>query len=134
MIEFPRATKQHNPHIRVVGLGGAGCRVLERLIAEHLEGASFVAMNTDAQLLGESSAQERLQLGVRGVGAGGDPDVGYAATDESAATLRASFEGAELVFLCAGLGGGTGSGGAPLVANIARQCGAVVVVLATLPF
>jgi cell division protein FtsZ len=134
MIEFPRATKQHNPHIRVVGLGGAGCRVLERLIGEHLEGASFVAMNTDAQLLGESSAQERLQLGVRGVGAGGDPDVGYAATDESAATLRASFEGAELVFLCAGLGGGTGSGGAPLVANIARQCGAVVVVLATLPF
>ena len=134
MIEFPRATKQPNPRIRVVGLGGAGCRVLERLIAEHLEGASFVAMNTDAQLLGESSAQERLQLGVRGVGAGGDPDAGYAATDESAATLRESFEGAELVFLCTGLGGGTGSGGAPLVANIARQCGAVVVALATLPF
>ncbi len=134
MIEFPRAKKQRTPNIRVIGLGGAGSRVMERLIVEHLDGVSFVAMNTDAELLAESNADERIQLGASGTGAGGDPDAGYAATEESASVLSESFEGAGLVFLCAGLGGGTGSGGAPLIANIARRCGAVVVAVVSLPF
>jgi cell division protein FtsZ len=134
MIEYPRATNQRPPRVRIVGVGGAGCRVLERLLADHVEGASFIAMNSDAQLLGASSAPEKVQLGARGVGAGGDPDVGYTATDESAAIIRESLEGAQLVILCAGLGGGTGTGGVALIANIARQCGAVVAALVTLPF
>lgn len=134
MIEFPRASKHRTPNIRVVGLGGAGCRIIERLIADHFEGVSFVAMNTDTRRLAASSAQEKVQLGARGSGAGGDPDVGYAATEESASIIRESFEGAELVFLCVGLGGGTGSGGAPMIANIARQSGATVVALVSLPF
>jgi cell division protein FtsZ len=134
MIEYPRASKHRPPNVRIAGIGGAGCRVLERLVEEHVEGASFVAMNSDAQLLAASSAPEKIQLGARGVGAGGDPDAGYVAADESASILRESLEGAELVFLCAGLGGGTGSGATPLIANIARQCGATVVSLVTLPF
>ena len=134
MIEFTRASKQRTPNVRIVGLGGAGGRIIELLISEQLEGASFVAMNTDSRILSASSAQEKVQLGASGVGAGGDPDAGYSATNESAAILRESFEGADLVFLCAGLGGGTGSGGAPMVANIARECGATVVSLVTVPF
>lgn len=134
MIEFPRASKQRTPNIKVVGLGGAGGRILEHLAAGHLEGASFVAMNTDARLLAALNVQEKVQIGAGGVGAGGDPDTGYAATEESVAILRESFQGAELVFLCAGLGGGTGSGGAPMIANLARQCGATVVAFVTMPF
>ncbi len=100
----------------------------------HLEGASFVAMNTDAALLAASSAREKLQLGSNGNGAGGDPDTGYAAAEESAEILRESFKDAELLLLCAGLGGGTGSGAASLIASIARDCGATVVALVTMPF
>jgi cell division protein FtsZ len=134
MIEYPRATRHRAPNVRIVGLGGAGCRVIERLIEEHVEGANFVALNTDAQALGSSSAPEKIQLGARGIGAGGVPDAGYTAAEESSSLLRESFEGAELVFICVGLGGGTGSGASPLVANIARQAGATVVAFVTLPF
>ncbi len=134
MIEYPRASKNRPPNIRIIGLGGAGSRVLERLIHEHLEGVGFVAMNTDEQDLSASRAPSKVQLGTQGTGAGGDPDAGYDAADESASIIRESLEGSDLIFLCAGLGGGTGSGGAPLISNIARQCGAVVVALVSLPF
>jgi len=123
--------------LAIVGLGGAGSTALDRVLLDGLAGADFVALNTDTQALTGSIASEKIQLGrvaTRGLGAGGDPDIGYAATEEAVADIRAALEGAHVVFLCVGLGGGTGSGGARLVASLAREMGAQVVAVATLPF
>ena len=127
--------------IAIVGLGGAGSTVLDRLVLDGLSGASLVAslvaINTDAQALAGSVAAEKIQLGrslTRGLGAGGDPEIGFLAAKEAVGEIRAVLADAELVILCVGLGGGTGSGGARLVAELAREQGAKVVVVATLPF
>lgn len=123
--------------VRIVGLGGAGSNALDRLILDGATGAELIAMNTDVQALTCSVAGEKLQLGAvctRGLGAGGDPEIGYAAAEESLDAIRTSLEGAQLVFLCVGLGGGTGSGAARLVGLVARQQGALVVSFATMPF
>ena len=132
----PTAAPQ-DVRIKIVGLGGAGSNALDRLLLDGLAGADLVAVNTDAQSLAGSVAPEKVQLGratTRGLGAGGDPEVGYAATEEAAGEIRAALAGAQMVILCVGLGGGTGSGGARLVAALAREAGALVVVFATLPF
>ena len=123
--------------IKIVGLGGAGSNALDRIVLDGPPGAELVAINTDMQALTGSVAGEKVQLGratTRGLGAGGDPEIGYAAAEEAAGEIRAAFEGAQMVFLCVGLGGGTGSGAARIVASLARETGALVVAFATLPF
>ena len=123
--------------IKVVGVGGAGVNALDRIVLDGLDKAEHVVMNTDVQSLASSVAGSKVQLGrtvTRGLGAGGDPEVGYNAASESADEIRQALSGARMIFICAGLGGGTGSGAAPLIAQIARDAGSLVVGLATLPF
>ncbi|MEO6788885.1 MAG: cell division protein FtsZ, partial [Chthoniobacteraceae bacterium] len=125
------------PVIKVLGLGGAGGSALDRLILDGIEGVAVIALNTDVQALNGCVAPQKIHLGrsaTRGLGAGGDPEIGYEAAEEAAADIKAAVEGADLVFLCVGLGGGTGSGAAPLIAHMARSAGAMVVAFATLPF
>ncbi|MEA3186631.1 MAG: cell division protein FtsZ [Chthoniobacter sp.] len=123
--------------IKIIGLGGAGSNALDRILLDGIDDAELVAMNSDVQSLTSSVANEKVQLGreaTRGLGAGGDPEVGFAAAEEAMEEIRAALDGAGLIFLCAGLGGGTGSGAAPLVASLAKEHGALVVVFATMPF
>lgn len=123
--------------IKIVGLGGAGSNALDRIVLDGPPGAELVAINTDLQALTGSVATEKVQLGratTRGLGAGGDPEIGYAAAAEAGDDIRAALAGAEVVFLCVGLGGGTGSGAARMVAALAREQGALVIAIATLPF
>jgi cell division protein FtsZ len=138
MIDIARKpTPAAEPRIKILGLGGAGSNALDRILLDGLEGAEFVAINTDAQSLTSSVAGKKVQLGettTRGLGAGGDPEVGYAAAEEASDEVREALEGASLVFLCVGLGGGTGSGAARIIASLAREQGALVVVFATMPF
>lgn len=137
MITLNRPSSQTAPDIRVLGLGGAGGNTLDRLILDGLENATTIALNTDVQSLNGSVAPQKIHLGkttTRGLGTGGDPEIGYEATEEAADEIKAAIDGADMVFLCAGLGGGTGSGGAPLIAHLARKAGAVVIAFVTVPF
>lgn len=123
--------------IKVVGVGGAGCNVLDRIVLDGLDKADLIAINTDVQALASSVAARKVQLGrtvTRGLGAGGDPEVGYNAAYESADELRHALTDARMIFICTGLGGGTGSGAAPAVAQVAREGGSLVIGFATLPF
>jgi len=123
--------------IKIIGLGGAGQNALDRLQLDGLDGAELIAINTDAQALAGSVAPIKVQIGrhtTRGLGTGGDPEIGYAAAEDGAEEIRSAVEGGGLVVLCAGLGGGTGSGAAPLIANFARQQHALVVAFVTMPF
>jgi cell division protein FtsZ len=124
--------------IKVVGLGGAGLNVIDRIVLDGaVPGADLVVMNTDVQSLTSSVASQKVQLGrgvTRGLGAGGDPEIGLGAAEEAQEDMRKALEGASLIFLCVGLGGGTGSGAAPLLASMARENGSLVVVIATMPF
>src|SRR5215467_5442528 len=123
--------------IKIVSVGGAGLNALDRIILDGLERADVVAMNTDVQSLTSSVATRKVQLGrsvSRGLGAGGDPDVGYQAALESADEIRETLSDSRVIFICAGLGGGTGSGAAPYVAQAAREAGALVIAFVTLPF
>ncbi|MFL6583130.1 MAG: cell division protein FtsZ [Chthoniobacterales bacterium] len=123
--------------IKVVGIGGAGSNALDRIVLDGLERAELIAMNTDVQALASSVAAAKVQLGrttTRGLGAGGDPEVGYNAAFESADEIRQAITDARMVFICAGLGGGTGSGAAPCVAQVARENGSLVIGFATMPF
>jgi cell division protein FtsZ len=123
--------------IKVVGVGGAGCNVLDRIVLDGLEKADLIAINTDVQSLASSVATTKVQLGrtvTRGLGAGGDPEVGYNAAYESADEMRHALTDARMIFICTGLGGGTGSGAAPAVAQVARENGSLVLAFATLPF
>lgn len=139
MIELLRHNHSALPdfRIKILGLGGAGSNALDRIQLDGAAHAELVALNTDVQALMGSVAPLKVQLGpttTRGLGAGGDPEVGYTAADEAADEIRAAVDGASMVLLCVGLGGGTGSGAASIVASIAREQGALVVVFATLPF
>jgi cell division protein FtsZ len=137
MIKLHRSTTPAAPVIKVLGLGGAGGNALDRLMLDGMEGATLIALNTDVQSLNGSVAPHKIHLGkavTRGLGAGGDPEIGYEAAEEAAPEIKAAIEGADMVFLCAGLGGGTGSGAAPLIAHMARTAGAMVVAFATMPF
>ena len=123
--------------IKVVGVGGGGTNAVNRMIAEGLQGVEFVAINTDAQALMLSNAPKRVRIGdklTRGLGAGGNPEVGMKAAEESADDLYASLKGADMVFVTCGMGGGTGTGAAPVVARIARDVGALTIGVVTRPF
>jgi cell division protein FtsZ len=123
--------------VKVVSVGGAGLNALDRVVLDGLEKAGVVAINTDVQSLASSVAPHKVQLGrtvTRGLGAGGDPELGYQAAVESAEEIREALSDANVIFICAGLGGGTGSGAAPYVAHLAREAGALVIAFVTLPF
>lgn len=123
--------------IRVVGVGGAGSNAVNRMIRAELLGVEFIAVNTDAQALVKSHAPTRIRIGdgiSRGLGAGGDSAVGERAAQEDLENLRAALEGSDLVFVTAGMGGGTGSGAAPIVAKIAKEMGALTIGIVTKPF
>ena len=137
MITLKRSTTPAAPVIRVLGLGGAGGSALDRLVLDGAEGLVLFALNTDVQALNGCFAPQKIQLGrtlTRGLGAGGDPEIGYQAAEEAGDDIRSAVEGADMIFLCTGLGGGTGSGAAALVAHMARGAGAMVVAFVTMPF
>ena len=126
-----------NAKIEVIGVGGGGSNAVNRMIDSDLEGVSFRVLNTDAQALLQSSAESRVQLGqnlTRGLGAGGNPSIGQKAAEESKEELQQALEGSDLVFIAAGMGGGTGTGAAPVVAEVAKQSGALTVGIVTKPF
>jgi len=123
--------------IKVVGLGGGGSNAVNRMIELGIDGIEFIAANTDAQALAQSLAPVRLQLGpqlTRGLGAGGDPEMGEAAAKESRDEIKEVLNGADLVFLAAGMGGGTGTGAIPVAAEVARATGALTIAIVTTPF
>ncbi len=123
--------------IKVVGVGGGGCNAVNRMIEEGLQGVEFVAVNTDAQALMLSKASVRVRIGeklTRGLGSGGDPDTGRKATEESAEELYSVLKGSDMVFITAGMGGGTGTGGAAIVAQIAKEVGSLTIGVVTRPF
>ncbi len=123
--------------IKVVGVGGGGCNAVDRMIDEGLSGVEFVAINTDAQALMLSKASTRVRIGeklTRGLGSGGDPETGRKAAEESAEEMYGVLKGADMVFITAGMGGGTGTGGAATVSQIAKECGALTIGVVTRPF
>jgi len=123
--------------IKVVGVGGGGNNAVNRMITTDLQGVDFVAINTDMQALKASEAEQTIQIGeklTRGLGAGANPDVGRQAAEESRQQIMESIEGADMVFITAGMGGGTGTGAAPIVAGIAREMGILTVAVVTKPF
>jgi cell division protein FtsZ len=132
-----RFNESYAANIKVVGAGGGGTNAVNRMIEAGLNGVEFIAMNTDRQVLNISLAPNKLQLGdnlTRGLGAGGSPDIGRSAAEESKSEIKKSLEGADMVFITAGMGGGTGTGAAPVVAEIARDLGALTVAVVTKPF
>jgi cell division protein FtsZ len=126
-----------SPQLRVVGIGGAGVNAVNRMIEAEVAGVEFVAVNTDAQSLQQSDADHKLQIGAdltKGLGSGSDPDRGRNAAMEDYDRIKAQIKGSDMVFITAGQGGGTGTGGAPVVARIARELGALTVGIVTKPF
>jgi cell division protein FtsZ len=123
--------------IKVVGVGGGGCNAVNRMILEGIQGIEFITVNTDAQALLLSSAPTRVRIGdkaTRGLGAGGNPEMGQKAAEESAEELYEVLKGSDMVFVTAGLGGGTGTGAAPVIAQIAKEVGALTIGVVTRPF
>lgn len=123
--------------IKVVGVGGGGQNAVNRMMEEGIQGVEFIAANTDAQALTLSRASIRVRLGdkiTRGLGAGGDPEIGRKAAEESSDELYNVLKGADMVFVTAGMGGGTGTGAAPVVAQISKECGALTIGVVTRPF
>jgi cell division protein FtsZ len=125
------------PSIKVVGIGGAGCNAVDRMIQLGIHGVEFIAINSDAQALAHSEAPRKIYLGAkltRSLGTGGDPSVGAEAALESREQIRSALRGADMVFIAAGMGGGTGTGASPVVAQIAREDGALTIAVVTKPF
>jgi cell division protein FtsZ len=123
--------------IKVIGVGGGGTNAVNRMIEEGIQGVEFIAVNTDAQALLLSKAEKRVRIGdklTRGLGAGGNPEIGRKSAEESAEDLYNVLKGSDMVFITAGLGGGTGTGAAPIVAQIAREVGALTIGVVTRPF
>jgi cell division protein FtsZ len=123
--------------LRVIGIGGAGGNAVNRMVGSDFRGVEFVAVNTDLQVLRESTAYEKIQIGedlTRGLGSGGDAKIGKQSAEESIEILRSCVEGADMVFLTAGMGGGTGTGASPIVAQVAREASALTVGVVTMPF
>ncbi len=130
-------TCQQNAVIKVVGIGGGGGNAVEHMMASHIEGVEFICANTDAQAVKNSSANTIIQLGeaiTRGLGAGANPEVGRKAAEEDREKIRNILTGADMVFLAAGMGGGTGTGAAPVFAQIAKELGILTVAVTTKPF
>jgi len=125
------------PPIKVVGVGGGGCNAVNRMIAEEVPGVQFVGINTDGQALARCDAPSRIRIGdklTKGLGVGSDPDRGRRAAEESRDEIMDAIRGAEMVFITAGMGGGTGTGASPIVAEVARETGALTVAVVTKPF
>lgn len=123
--------------IKVIGVGGAGGNAVNRMIDDGVQGVSFIAANTDVQALNSNKAESKIQLGpklTRGLGAGSHPEVGQKAAEESQQTIEDALKGADMIFITAGMGGGTGTGAAPVIAKIARESGALTVGVVTRPF
>ena len=135
MFEFVESN--NGAKIKVIGIGGGGGNAINNMINANLKGVDFIAANTDAQALEISKATTKLQLGVnitKGLGAGANPEIGRSAALEDADKIRQALEGCDMVFVTAGLGGGTGTGGAPIVAQLAKEMGALTVAVVTKPF
>ena len=124
-------------NIKVIGVGGGGQNAVNRMIEEGIQGVEFIAINTDAQALMSSSAPQRIRIGdklTRGLGSGGNPDIGHRAAEESRDEIAEVCKGADMIFITAGMGGGTCSGAAPVIAEVARQTGALTIGVVTKPF
>ena len=137
MMNNPNMIPDSFAKIKVIGVGGGGSNAVNRMIEEGMGGVEFCAINTDAQALLLSNAPRRVRIGekiTRGLGAGGNPEVGQKAAEESAEELYDVVRGADMVFVACGLGGGTGTGAAPVVAQIAKECGALTIGVVTRPF
>lgn len=137
MNDLTEKLRESKAVIKVFGIGGAGVNAVNNMLTSGLEGVQFYAANTDAQALLSSKAPEKIQIGgevTKGLGAGADPDVGYAAAKESVEEIRKALEGADMVFVTAGMGGGTGTLGASVVAEVAREIGCLTVGVVTKPF
>ncbi|HWP06299.1 MAG TPA: cell division protein FtsZ, partial [Polyangiaceae bacterium] len=136
-IEFAEESRTYNARIKVIGVGGSGGNAINTMIHFGLEGVEFVTVNTDAQALGSNAAAEKIAIGqnvTRGLGAGADPERGRKAALEDVNRLKEIVMGADMVFVTAGMGGGTGTGAAPIVAQLAREAGALTVGVVTKPF
>ena len=120
--------------IKVIGIGGGGCNAVNSMIAAGLEGVEFIAVNTDMQALGISQAPAKIRIGKNGLGAGANPEIGREAALHDADQIRDALVGADMIFVTAGMGGGTGTGATPIVANIARELNALTVAVVTKPF
>ncbi len=124
-------------NIKVIGVGGAGCNAVNRMVSSDFQNVEFIAVNTDAQSLYHSNAEHKIHIGkeaTRGLGAGANPDVGKNAAEESMDEIKSALKGADMVFVTCGLGGGTGTGAAPVIAQISRELGALTVGVVTRPF
>lgn len=132
-----RSDSENFALIRVIGVGGGGSNAVNRMIRAEMMGVEFIAVNTDAQALLQSDAPHKIRIGdkvTRGLGAGGDPTVGQRAAEEDSEKILAALQDSDMVFITAGMGGGTGSGAAPIIADIARQAGALTIGVVTKPF
>lgn len=137
MFELFNGAEMNSAKIKVIGIGGGGGNAVNTMISYNLQGVDFITANTDAQSLGASLSPIKIQLGgdvTKGLGAGSDPEVGKRAAIESTDQLKSALSGADMVFITAGLGGGTGTGGAPIAAEIAKSMGALTVAVVTKPF
>ncbi|MEG1501349.1 MAG: cell division protein FtsZ, partial [Clostridiales bacterium] len=137
MLQFDENYDSQFAKIKVIGVGGGGGNAVNRMIKNELSGVDFISVNTDIQALTRSSAETTLQIGIKltkGLGAGSNPEMGKKAAEESREDIRQVLEGADMVFITAGMGGGTGTGAAPIVAEIAREMGALTVGVVTRPF
>ena len=136
-LSMPTAAFELKPKITVVGVGGAGGNAVNNMIKQNLEGVEFIVSNTDAQALSQSLCQRRIQLGqnlTAGLGAGSRPDVGRAAAEEALDEIIRQLQGSNMVFITAGMGGGTGTGAAPVIAAATREQGILTVGVVTKPF
>ncbi len=132
-----KAQNEAFARIKVIGVGGGGCNAVNRMIDEGMQGIEFITVNTDAQALVMSKAQIKVRIGdksTRGLGAGGNPEVGKKSAEESSEELYEALKGSDMVFVTSGLGGGTGTGAAPIVAQIAKEVGALTIGVVTRPF
>src|SRR5437667_8390893 len=136
IFEFEESATQ-NARMKVVGVGGGGGNAVNRMIDEHLEGVEFISVNTDSQALLSSKSDVKVQIGkklTRGLGAGARPEIGRQAIDENRDDVGRTLTGADLVFITCGMGGGTGTGAAPIIAELAKEAGALTVGIVTKPF
>ena len=131
------STENTKAKIKVIGVGGAGGNAVNRMVEENIKGVEFIAANTDMQALDLSQADTRLQLGpklTRGLGAGSNPDIGQKAAEESEDVISDLLKESDMIFITAGMGGGTGTGAAPVIAHVAKDSGALTVGVVTRPF
>ncbi len=136
LIEFDHEN-EYSANIKVIGVGGGGTNAVNSMVKDNIQGVEFIVANTDVQSLESSHCQNKIQIGVdltRGLGAGSNPEIGKKAAEESESQIRGLLEGADMVFITAGMGGGTGTGAAPIISRVAKEIGALTVGIMTKPF